>query len=181
MTSSCAGSSGWISPRLENGRRKQSWQITAHVHKGSSCRGSASKYAPYRFLSQLQNPRQKLQGKHYFKRYHASYTSAEELEKTVEREGYENWIDLWNTKKRIAGWGKLRIDLETPTLRPWLLKRKGVNWWELERNPYFFGVDTAGNQLPYIDRILITNVGNIEVYLGPIMIYLITIFINRYI
>ncbi len=102
--------------------------------------------------------------KHYLKRYHASYTSMEELDKIVEREGFDSWVDLFNLKKGIIGWGSYWIDVETPTLRPWLLKRKGVNWWELERNPYFFAVDTAGNQLPYIDKILITSVGNLEVY-----------------
>ena len=107
--------------------------------------------------------------KHYLKRYHAKYTSLEELEKIVEKEGFDSWVDLFSQKKKIIGGGSYLIDVETPTLRPWLLKRKGVNWWELERNPYFFAVDTAGNQLPYIDEILITNVGNTEVYTGKIV------------
>jgi peptide/nickel transport system substrate-binding protein len=35
--------------------------------------------------------------------------------------------------------------------------------WGVERNPYFWGVDTAGNQLPYIDRITMTLAENAEV------------------
>jgi ABC-type transport system substrate-binding protein len=35
--------------------------------------------------------------------------------------------------------------------------------WSMERNPYFWAVDTAGNQLPYIDRITMTLAENIEV------------------
>ena len=33
----------------------------------------------------------------------------------------------------------------------------------LERNPYYFGVDTEGNQLPYIDSIVLTLAENLEV------------------
>ena len=35
--------------------------------------------------------------------------------------------------------------------------------WVLERNPYYMGVDTQGNQLPYIDRISMTLAENLEV------------------
>jgi len=33
----------------------------------------------------------------------------------------------------------------------------------MERNPYYWAVDTAGNQLPYIDRITMTLAENLEV------------------
>jgi len=35
--------------------------------------------------------------------------------------------------------------------------------WVLERNPFYMGVDTQGNQLPYIDRISMTLAENLEV------------------
>jgi peptide/nickel transport system substrate-binding protein len=35
--------------------------------------------------------------------------------------------------------------------------------WVMERNPYFYEVDTAGNQLPYIDRLQMTLAENLEV------------------
>ena len=35
--------------------------------------------------------------------------------------------------------------------------------WTLERNPYFYAVDTEGNQLPYIDKIQMTLAENLEV------------------
>src|SRR5690606_6079995 len=37
------------------------------------------------------------------------------------------------------------------------------NVWIQERNPYYFGVDTEGNQLPYIDRVVFTLAENLEV------------------
>ena len=33
----------------------------------------------------------------------------------------------------------------------------------LQRNPYYWAVDTAGNQLPYIDRIVMTLAEDTEV------------------
>jgi peptide/nickel transport system substrate-binding protein len=35
--------------------------------------------------------------------------------------------------------------------------------WVLERNPYYYAVDTAGNQIPYIDKVRITLAENPEV------------------
>jgi peptide/nickel transport system substrate-binding protein len=35
--------------------------------------------------------------------------------------------------------------------------------WRLERNPYYWAVDTAGNQLPYIDQIVMGLAENLEV------------------
>ena len=35
--------------------------------------------------------------------------------------------------------------------------------WVLERNPFYMGVDTQGNQLPYIDRISMTLAENLKV------------------
>ena len=35
--------------------------------------------------------------------------------------------------------------------------------WLLERNPYYYAVDTAGNQLPYFDRVQFTLAENLEV------------------
>ena len=35
--------------------------------------------------------------------------------------------------------------------------------WTLERNPYSVFVDTAGNQLPYIDKVVLTLAENLEV------------------
>ena len=35
--------------------------------------------------------------------------------------------------------------------------------WLLERNPYYYAVDTAGNQLPYFDKVQFTLAENLEV------------------
>ncbi len=51
------------------------------------------------------------------------------------------------------------LNPEKPSLSPWLLRTHRNNGpWTLVRNPYYFAVDTAGNQLPYIDRIIFRQV-----------------------
>ncbi len=49
-------------------------------------------------------------------------------------------------------------------LTPWKVVTPINNpTWVMERNPFFYEVDTAGNQLPYIDRIQMTVAENLEV------------------
>ena len=55
-----------------------------------------------------------------------------------------------------------------PTLNPYVLStEEGKNsvkgeYYEFVRNPYYWKVDTAGQQLPYIDKIIYTTVSNVD-------------------
>ena len=55
-----------------------------------------------------------------------------------------------------------------PTLNPYVLStEEGKNsvkgeYYEFVRNPYYWKVDKAGNQLPYIDKIIYTTVSNVD-------------------
>ena len=52
----------------------------------------------------------------------------------------------------LRGWNNERA-AEVPTLRAYRVKRRTLTMMRLERNPYYFKVDPAGNQLPYIDAV----------------------------
>ena len=53
---------------------------------------------------------------------------------------------------------------ELPVISPWMTTQgRNTATWVLERNPYYFGVDTEGNQLPYIDKVVLTLGENLEV------------------
>ncbi|GAH31514.1 unnamed protein product, partial [marine sediment metagenome] len=54
-------------------------------------------------------------------------------------------------------------DINKPTLQPWMFKEFTFTYRVFERNPYYYAVDQAGNQLPYIDKIVSTIVDT-EVY-----------------
>ena len=71
--------------------------------------------------------------------------------------GVDNWVKLM----RLKGNAYQNVDL--PVVSAW----KTVDTiagaeWITERNPYYHIVDTAGNQLPYIDRIHLTLVEDLE-------------------
>ena len=56
------------------------------------------------------------------------------------------------------------LNPECPVITPWrTVSPINTPLWALERNPYFWGVDTDGNQLPYIDKIQLTLAENLEV------------------
>lgn len=95
---------------------------------------------------------------HYMQQFHPDFVDKAALDELVTKEGFDNWVNLFKDKNT---WQR---NPELPTLTPW----KTVNPittdnWVLERNPYYYGVDTAGNQLPYIDRISMTLAENLEV------------------
>lgn len=95
--------------------------------------------------------------KHYMKKWHIKYNpDANELAK---EEGFENWVDAFEYHFAFAP----RKDMAKPTMFPWVLKEFTTTAKVFERNPYYHVVDTAGNQLPYIDRIII-HIVNKEVY-----------------
>jgi len=81
----------------------------------------------------------------YLKQFHPDYSEA---------------VDF-NEHDEKSDW---KINPECPVLNAWMpvAYEPGVRM-SLERNPYYYAVDTAGNQLPYIDRIEMQYVEDLEV------------------
>src|SRR5271165_550636 len=95
---------------------------------------------------------------HYLKQFLPKHSSVEAVNARAKQEGFENWVQMLHFKK---DW-ELNPDL--PVLGPWRTVRPINNpIWLLERNPYYYAVDTAGNQLPYFDKIRFTLAENLEV------------------
>jgi peptide/nickel transport system substrate-binding protein len=85
---------------------------------------------------------------HYMKQFHADYADADQLAKLVDEGGFDSWVQLYEAKADFTQ------NPELPTLRAWvLLDRLGSDTVRMVRNPYYWRVDSQGNQLPYIDRI----------------------------
>ncbi|AEE96393.1 ABC transporter substrate-binding protein [Mahella australiensis] len=103
-----------------------------------------------------------LKPKHYLQKFHPKYTSKEELDKLVKDAGYETWIQLFGFKD-ITNWELTRKEaIGFPGLYPWLLVSVQNQVYTYERNPYYFKVDAEGNQLPYIDKLVSTQVQDAE-------------------
>lgn len=87
--------------------------------------------------------------KHYLQQFLPKYTAQDKLDAMVKAAGLQKWNQLFQQK---VDWS---INAELPQMTAWILKTPPDNTGRAiwERNPYFYKVDTAGNQLPYIDRV----------------------------
>ncbi|MCE5259304.1 MAG: ABC transporter substrate-binding protein [Chloroflexi bacterium] len=92
--------------------------------------------------------------KHYLKQFHPTYTDADALTKAYTDAGFDDWT------KYFADRNDYYTNPELPMMCPWVLTTQGAAATQLtfERNPYFFAVDTDGNQLPYMDSCIINIV-----------------------
>ncbi|MDG5787214.1 ABC transporter substrate-binding protein [Evansella sp. AB-P1] len=96
-----------------------------------------------------------LKPSHYLKQFHADYTPVEEMAEFLEEEGLGDgeWVQLFSIKDvRFRDLGS-RDGLGLPVLYPWVLEEINDGMRVFSRNPYYFKVDSAGNQLPYIDEV----------------------------
>ena len=94
----------------------------------------------------------------YLKPFLPKYTPVETLTKQAKAAGYDNWPQYY---KNQSDW---RLNKDLPTLSAWKMTQPiNTQTWVMERNPYFWEVDTAGNQLPYIDKAQLSLAENPEV------------------
>jgi peptide/nickel transport system substrate-binding protein len=95
---------------------------------------------------------------HYLKQFHPKYVGQAELDKLVKDAKFDSWVRLFVYKNDWA------LNPDLPVLSPWkTVTPINTPTWTLERNPYSVFVDTAGNQLPYIDKVVLTLAENLEV------------------
>jgi peptide/nickel transport system substrate-binding protein len=95
---------------------------------------------------------------HYLKQFHPKYAGQAEVDKKVKDLKFDSWVRMFLFKN---DWS---LNPELPVVSPWkTVTPANTATWTLERNPYSVFVDTAGNQLPYIDRVVLTLAENLEV------------------
>ena len=96
---------------------------------------------------------------HFMKKYHAKYNPNADAE--ARAAGFNNWVQLFEAK--ASYWESAN----KPVLNAWIITRPYGSGTQViaERNPYYWKIDTAGNQLPYIDRIIFEVFQDTEVML----------------
>ena len=92
---------------------------------------------------------------HYLKQFHGDFSDgaaalAAEL-------GYAHWRPLFNDR-RAQGYDQSAVTIGRPYVDMHVPEVVEGNRVLLVRNPYYHHVDTAGNQLPYVDRLEVTHV-----------------------
>jgi peptide/nickel transport system substrate-binding protein len=93
--------------------------------------------------------------KHYLSKFHEKYNKDGIPALLKANPAAGDWVALFNSKVSLSFQPPFWQNLELPTLNPWVLT---VPYADSERvaatrNPYYWKVDTAGNQLPYIDNV----------------------------
>ena len=106
---------------------------------------------------------------HYLKQFHGDYANSEELERLLEENNETEWANLL-AKKDVAHWDVGTDNaLGMPVLNAWVLTERDGQRTIYTRNPYFHHVDPLGQQLPYIDRVVVEEVTDREVVLNMVM------------
>lgn len=95
---------------------------------------------------------------HYLKQFLPKYSSEEAANAKAKAAGFDNWVSYFKNRYSWA------LNPDCPTMTPWkTVSPINTPTWGMERNPYFWQVDTEGNQLPYIDKLTMTLAENTEV------------------
>jgi peptide/nickel transport system substrate-binding protein len=102
------------------------------------------------FMTHLATPGGDLyRPKHYFEQLHPKYAKQEDLDKAVQDAGFDNWWELFGAKNNP--W----TNPDLPTPNAWIVKTPlgDAPQNTYTRSPYYWKVDSAGNQLPYMDEL----------------------------
>ncbi len=89
---------------------------------------------------------------HYLQQFHPDLADEAELQAKLDEAGFESWVELFSVEAipELSG--------NRPSTAAWAPNGTSVSdqVFVIERNPYYFAVDTEGNQLPYIDEVRFT-------------------------
>lgn len=95
--------------------------------------------------------------KHYLQQFHQKYNTTN-LDQLAQQNNAKDWVELFRLKGgAIPGtpYDAVWQNKDLPTLHPWRIVEPygAVTRVAAERNPYYFKVDSKGDQLPYLDRV----------------------------
>jgi peptide/nickel transport system substrate-binding protein len=105
------------------------------------------------------------QPRHYLEQFHPRFAGAEKAQELATAGGFNTWRDhfqwQWNPKRNP----------DLPVLNAWRVVQTAdeATRMILERNPYYWKVDTEGRQLPYIDRVIFDVYQNIDTAIINVM------------
>ncbi|WP_137388678.1 ABC transporter substrate-binding protein [Rhodoligotrophos defluvii] len=88
---------------------------------------------------------------HYMRQFHEKYADPDQLARMVAAERVTDWAALHNRRETMYDFD----NIELPTLEPWHNITLGpTTRFIMRRNPYFHRIDTRGQQLPYVDEVI---------------------------
>ena len=94
---------------------------------------------------------------HYLKQFHEKYADPAKLAEAVKATKSRDWAQLFGRRERSTEFD----NPEMPTLAPWnIATAPPAERFTAVRNPYFHRADTSGQQLPYVDKLLLEVIDN---------------------
>jgi peptide/nickel transport system substrate-binding protein len=93
-------------------------------------------------------PEKPWRARHFMEQFHIDYNPDADAE--AKALGFDNWQAQFG---KVADVNYGVMDPRLPVLDPWMTVRADSEGDAYDRNPYYFKVDTEGNQLPYIDGV----------------------------
>ena len=101
----------------------------------------------------------------YLKQFHADFADEDDLAAMLEESEYETWVQLLsNVRSGRSVWGTRPNSPEYPMLSAWIVDQEPQQGLVLmKRNPYYWKVDTSGQQLPYVEDLRIDFVANHDI------------------
>ena len=95
---------------------------------------------------------------HYLQQFHPTFVGEDEAQRLASEAGYDNWATHFLFRNHA------NANPDSPMMTAWRVTQSiATNEWAFERNPYYYAVDTEGNQLPYMDRVVLSLAQNLEV------------------
>ncbi|MEN6665099.1 MAG: ABC transporter substrate-binding protein [Phycisphaerae bacterium] len=94
---------------------------------------------------------------HYMKQFHPDFVGEDTADRLARAEGFLGWVDYFRARQHSPEGPNTERGIGCPTMGPWVPVSYSSTQDVLERNPYYWKVDPDGNQLPYIDRMVITK------------------------
>ena len=95
---------------------------------------------------------------HYLSDFHPDVIGLDEANAKAEAAGYESWA------KYMLFLNHANANPDSPMMTAWkVVKPITSDQWALERNCFYYAVDTDGQQLPYMDKVVLDLAENLEV------------------
>ena len=98
---------------------------------------------------------------HYLEQFHTDFNDDDAA--LAAELGFDDWIQMFNDR-RAQGYNQSAVTVGRPYMDFHVPEVVESNRVLLVRNPYYHHVDTANNQLPYVDRLEIFHVGDKQLY-----------------
>ena len=97
---------------------------------------------------------------HYLRDFHPSVVDKANLEARAKEAGFDAWHQLFKAQYRS---GYVPTVVGYPVINPYVITSISGDVRIFERNPYYWKIDPANNQLPYIDSVVANYIGDAEV------------------